>query len=73
MGALSTRWTNRQVAALDGVWTGLAPVERPADNRLSDDYRPLTWDDVAALAAAESVTLTRSGNRVQLTLPAQAV
>lgn len=47
------------------------PVDRPADNRLSDDYRPLTWDDVAALAAAESVTLTRSGNSVQLTLPAQ--
>ncbi len=49
------------------------PVDRPADNRLSDDYRPLTWDDVAALAAAESVTLTRSGTSVQLTLPAQAV
>ncbi len=49
------------------------PVDRPADNRLPEDYRPLTWDDVAALAAAESVTLTRSGTRVQLTLPAQAV
>ena len=30
MGALTARWTDRQVAALDGVWTGLAPVERPA-------------------------------------------
>jgi len=47
------------------------PVDRPADNRLSDDYRPLSWDDVAVLAAAESVNLTRSGNSVQLTLPAQ--
>ncbi len=30
MGALTARWTDHQVATLDGAWTGLAPVERPA-------------------------------------------
>ena len=48
------------------------PVQRPADNRAPDDYRPLTWDDVAALAAAESVNLDRSDDRVRLRVPAQA-
>ncbi len=33
-------------------------------------YRRLDWADVEALAAAESVALTRSGNqRLQLTIP----
>lgn len=50
----------------------LAPAERSADNRASEDYRALTWDDVQALAGAESVGLDRSGQTVRLTLPTQA-
>jgi hypothetical protein len=30
MSAGAHRWNDRQVAALEGAWTGLAPVERPA-------------------------------------------
>lgn len=50
----------------------MTPSDRPADNRPSDDYRALTWDDVAALAAAESVGLERGADQVTLTLAVQA-
>lgn len=50
----------------------LAPSDRSADNRASDDYRALTWDDVQALAGAEAVGLDRTGSCVRLTLAAQA-
>jgi hypothetical protein len=32
-------------------------------------YRPIAWDDVQALAAAESVELSRRGTRVELRFP----
>ena len=50
----------------------MSPADRSADNGGSEDYRPLTWDDVACLAAAESVQVERSEGRVQLRLAVQA-
>jgi hypothetical protein len=42
------------------------PAERNAENRPSTDYRALTWDDVAALAQAESVDFSPSADAVEL-------
>jgi hypothetical protein len=42
------------------------PVERSAESPPSNDYRALTWDDVAALAQAESVGFTPSADAVEL-------
>jgi hypothetical protein len=42
------------------------PAERSAESRPSNDYRALTWDDVAALAQAESVGFTPSADAVEL-------
>jgi hypothetical protein len=41
-------------------------AERNAENRPSTDYRALTWNDVAALAQAESVGFTPSADAVDL-------
>ena len=43
------------------------PVERNAENSYASDYRALTWRDVTALAQAESVAFTQSGDTVELT------
>ncbi len=40
---------------------------RSADNNPSAEYRELTWQDVAALAKAESVVFSQSADTVQLT------
>lgn len=50
----------------------LRAVDRPSDNQPSDDYRPLRWQDVQALAQAESVQLSRQGDSTCLTLATQA-
>jgi hypothetical protein len=50
----------------------LAPADRSADNGGSEDYRPLGWDDVQALADAEGVALARSASGVRLTLPVRS-
>jgi len=42
-------------------------AERSAENSPASDYRALTWRDVAALAQAESVVLSQSGDTVELT------
>jgi hypothetical protein len=42
------------------------PAERSAESRPSNDYRALTWDDVSALAQAESVGFTPSADAVEL-------
>jgi hypothetical protein len=42
------------------------PAERSAESRPSTDYRALTWDDVAALAQADSVGFTPSADAVEL-------
>jgi hypothetical protein len=42
------------------------PAERSAESRPSNDYRALTWDDVAALAQAESVGFTPLADAVEL-------
>ncbi|MEZ7847962.1 MAG: hypothetical protein QMB14_10245 [Polaromonas sp.] len=42
------------------------PAERSAESPPSNDYRALTWDDVAALAQAESVGFTPSADAVEL-------
>jgi hypothetical protein len=49
-----------------------APADRSADNGGSEDYRPLGWDDVQALADAEGVALARSASGVRLTLPVRS-
>jgi hypothetical protein len=51
------------------VELSLTPVARPADNQSREDYRDLTWGDVAALAEAEAVGLARTDQGVRLTLP----
>ena len=43
---------------------------RNADNSLSAEYRELTWQDVTALAKAESVGFSQSEGTVQLTFSA---
>jgi hypothetical protein len=53
------------------ITLSLTPVDRPADNHGGEDYRALTWDDVAALAQAESVEVTHALRTAQLKLPAQ--
>jgi hypothetical protein len=40
---------------------------RSADNNPIAEYRELTWQDVAALAKAESVVFSQSADAVQLT------
>ncbi|MFT5035696.1 MAG: hypothetical protein ACI87L_001542 [Litorivivens sp.] len=42
------------------------PAERSAESPPSNDYRALTWDDVSALAQAESVGFTPSADAVEL-------
>lgn len=49
-----------------------APADRSADNDGPEDYRPLGWDDVQALADAEGVALERTASAVRLTLPVRA-
>ncbi len=43
------------------------PVDRSAENSPVSDYRALTWQDVMALAKAESVACMQSGDVVALT------
>ena len=67
----------RVKARLDGTRVHLdievqTVTDRPADNRPSDEYRALTWEDVHALAAAEGVGVERSERAVRLTLQLQA-
>ena len=42
---------------------------RQTDNRASGDYRVLRWDDVMAVAQAESVQAVREGEQVRLIFP----
>ena len=56
---------------LSGTQALLTIVSQPVEKELSgfehsDAYRRLEWKDVQALAAAESVELSRSGERVQM-------
>lgn len=59
-------------AQVDGgqlkVDVALVPADRSADNGVCADYRPLTWDDVQALAMAEGVDLQRTGMSARLLL-----
>ena len=62
-----------QAHALDGqvrIDVTLTPADRSAENRQGEEYRPLHWDDVRALATAENVDLQRTASGVQLTLHA---
>ena len=59
----------RAEALSDGVALSIVrlPVERSAENSPASDYRALSWRDVTALAKAESVGFTLSGDAVTLT------
>lgn len=59
------------VARAEGLQVTLA-ISAPAAGRadaIQPAYRPLTWDDVQALAQAEDVTLARTPHGLRLTFP----
>lgn len=59
------------VARAEGLQVTLAagsPVARGADS-IPPAYRPLTWDDVQALAQADDVSLARTPDGLRLTFP----
>jgi hypothetical protein len=47
----------------------VSPVEAVSDFETSEAHRPIAWDEVQALAGAESVELSRRGARVELRYP----
>lgn len=54
------------------IEVSLSPADRSSDNPGAEDYRPLSWDDVQALATAEAVALWHEGDHARLTLPLAA-
>jgi len=61
-------WVLKADVVLGGVALHITQksAERSAENSPSSEYRALTWRDVAALAQAESVGFSHSGDTVQL-------
>ena len=55
----------------EGLVVGLSlrPAEGDATFSTAPSYRPLTWADLQALAAADRVELARDGSSVRITMP----
>jgi len=63
--AISAQATNEALVISVG-WKALAGDQGFAT---APTYRPITWDDLQALAAADSVNVERGGNAVRVSLP----